>query len=52
MMKDEIDKKIRTKFVASRAELHTYKQLDEERSEDKQCKGISMFVGKKTLKFD
>ena len=50
LIKDEIDWKIMTQFVALSAELHTYKQVDVEKSENKQCKWISMYVVKKTLK--
>ena len=50
LMKDELNGKIMTEFVALRAKLYAYKTL--ENKEDKKCKGIKKCVVKKTLTFD
>ena len=52
LMKDELCGKVMTEFVALRAKLYTYKQLDIKKPEDKICKGIKKCVVKKTLTFD
>ena len=50
LMKDELDGKIMTDFVALRPKLYAYRKLDGK--EDKRCKGIKKCVVKKTLDFD
>ena len=52
LMKDELCSKVMTEFVALRAKLYGYKQLDIKKPEDKRCKGIKKCVVKKTLTFD
>ena len=52
LMKDELCGKVMTEFVALRAKLYAYKQLDIKKPEDKRCKGIKKCVVKKTLTFD
>ena len=47
LMKDELEGKIMTEFVALRPKLYSYKKL-----EDKKCKGIKIWVLKKTLTFE
>ena len=49
LMKDELEGKIMTKFVAMIPKLYSYRELDG--SEDKKCKGIKKCVVKKTLTF-
>ena len=51
-MKDELCGKVMTEFVALRAKLYAYKQLDIKKPEDKRCKGIKKCVVKKMLTFD
>ena len=50
LMKDELEGKIITEFVALRPNLYSYKKLYG--SEDKKCKGIKKCVVKKTLTFE
>ena len=50
LMKDELEGKIMTEFVALRPKLYSYKKLDG--SEDKKCKGIKKCIVKKTLTFE
>ena len=50
LMKDELEGKIMTEFVALRPKLYAYRKLDGE--ENKRCKGIKKCVVKKTLGFD
>ena len=50
LMKDELEGKMMTEFVALRPKLYSYKVLDG--SEDKKCKGIKKCVIKKTLTFE
>ena len=50
LMKDELEGKIMTEFVALRPKLYSYKVLDG--SEDKKCKGIKKCIVKKTLTFE
>ena len=52
LMKDELCGKVMTEFVALRAKLYAYKQLDIKKPEDKRCKGIKKCVVKKMLTFD
>ena len=40
MMKDELDKKIMTEFIATKAKLYVYKIFDEKNPEEKKCKGV------------
>jgi len=49
-MKDELDGKIMTEFIRSRAKLYSYKMLDEK--ETKKCKGIKKSVVDKTILFE
>ena len=49
-MKDELDGRIMTKFVALRPKLYAYKTLSG--SEDKTCKGVKKCVMKKMPGFD
>ena len=50
LMKNKLEGKIMTEFVALRPKLYSYKKLDG--SEDKKCKGIKKCVVKKTLTFE
>ena len=50
LMKDELKGKIMTEFVALRAKMYAYRQMD--KPEEKRCKGIKKCVVKKSLKFD
>ena len=50
LMKDELEGKIMTEFVALRPKLYSYRELDG--SEDKKCKGIKKCIVKKTLTFE
>ena len=50
LMKDELEGKIMTEFVALRPKLYSYRELDD--SEGKKCKGIKKCVVKKTLTFE
>ena len=50
LMKDELEGKIMTEFVALRPKLYSHRELDG--SEDKKCKGIKKCVVKKTLTFE
>ena len=50
LMKDELEGKIMTEFVALRQKLYSYKKLGG--SEDKKCKAIKKCVLKKTLTFE
>ena len=52
LMKDELCGKVMTEFVALRAKLYAYKQLDIKKPEDKRCKSIKKCVVTKTLTFD
>ena len=49
-MKDELDRRIMTKFMALRPRLCTYKTLSG--GGDKKCKGVKKCVVKKTLDFE
>ena len=49
-MKDELECKIMTEFVAFTPKCYCYKMLDG--SEDKNCKGIKKYVVKETLTFE
>ena len=49
-MKDELGRKIMTKFVKLRAKAYSY--LIDESSEDKKAKGTEMWVIKRKLKFE
>lgn len=48
-MNDKLGRKIMIEFVAQRARIYTYKQMDAEMPEDWQCKGIKECVVKKTM---
>ena len=50
LMKDELEGKIMTEFVALRPNLYAYRKLNGK--EDKRCKGIKKCVVKETLDFD
>ena len=50
LMRDELEGKIMTDFVALRPKLYSYKKLDG--SEDRKCEGIKKCVFKKTLTFE
>ena len=50
LMKDELEGKIMTEFIAIRSKLYAYRKLGGK--EDKKCKGIKKCVVKKTLGFD
>ena len=52
LMKDELNGKIMTEFVALRAKLYAYKINDAKKSEAKRCKGVKKCVVDKTLTFD
>ena len=49
-MKDELVRKVMTKFVELRAKPYSY--LIDESSEDKKAKGTKKFVIKRKLKFE
>ena len=50
-MKDELDGKVMTEFVALRAKLYAYKKIDKE-TEEKRCKGTKKCVVAEGLTFD
>ena len=50
--KDELGGEIMTEFVALRAKMYAYRKLDEEKSEDKRCKGTKKCVVEETLTFE
>ena len=50
LMKDELEGKIMTEFMALRPKLYSYEKLDG--LEDKKCKGIKKCIVKKTLTFE
>ena len=50
LMKDELEVKIMTGFVALRPKYYAYRKLDN--MEEKKCKGIKKYAVKKTLDFD
>ena len=50
-MKDELGGKIMTKFVALRAKMYAYKEIDKKLG-DKRCKGTKKYVVAESLTFD
>ena len=50
LMKDELEGKMMTEFVALRPKLYAYRKLNGK--ENKRCKGIKKCVVKKMLDFD
>ena len=50
-MKDELDGKIMTEFVALRAKMYAYRKIDKE-VEEKRCKGTKKCVVSEGLTFD
>ena len=50
-MKDELDRKIMTEFVALRAKMYAYRKIDKE-VEEKRCKGTKKCVVSEGLTFD
>ena len=52
LMKDELDGKIMTEFIALRAKMYAYRKLDEKKPEDKRCKGIQRRLVAETLTFE
>ena len=51
MMKDELNRKIMTEFVALRPKMYAYRKIDKE-VEEKRCKGTKNCVVSKGLTFD
>ena len=49
-MKDELEGKIMTEFVALRPNLYAYRKLDNK--EDKRCKGVKKCVVEETIGFN
>ena len=52
MMKDELGVKIMTEFVALRAKMYAYRMLNEDKPEDKKCKGTKKCVVANSLTFE
>ena len=50
-MKDELGVKIMTEFVALRAKMYAYRMLNEDKPEDKKCKGTKKCVVANSLTF-
>ena len=51
LMKDELGVKIMTEFVALRAKMYAYRMLNEDKPEDKKCKGTKKCVVANSLTF-